>query len=125
MARTRLQYVIMGACVLITALFIIHEVLSLNKYGTSGTFDSIRKGRLFSSATVGIPPGIRTSGGTWNGSDGCHRLWIKGHSSYFDVRFNGSLSPLWSLFNKDLPADVKKWWLVSKKMCGGGHVYLR
>ena len=111
MACTRLQYVTVG-CVFITALFIIHEVVSLNKCGTS-TFDSIRKGSLFTSETVGMRSGIRTSSVLWNRSYGCHRLWIKGQSSWFDARFNGSISPLWSSSNKDLPADVKKWWLVS------------
>lgn len=140
MASTRLQYTIIGACMLITTLCVIHEVLDMNvlrvpKSATSGSTTGRvsspersvnvsspertvnvsspeRTGREHSPVvTVGMPSDIRTSGGSLNRSDGCHRLWIKGKSQWFDKRFNFSLSPLWSLKNKDFEQHIRRWWL--------------
>ena len=126
MARTRLQYTIIGACMLITTLFVIHEVLHMNVFRVPEAATPERTGRLSIPErtglvhspvmTVGMPSDIiKTSGGSLNRSDGCHRLWIKGKSQWFDKRFNFSLSPLWSLKNKDLEQHIRHWWLVS--MC--------
>ncbi|XP_072013624.1 CMP-N-acetylneuraminate-beta-galactosamide-alpha-2,3-sialyltransferase 2-like [Amphiura filiformis] len=113
MARTRLQYVIIGACALVTALFIIHEVLNFSNLKSADVVvGSIRKGRLFTSATAGMPSDVRTSGGSWNRSDGCQRLWMQGRSKWFDDRYDGRLSALWTSLYKDLPSDVKRWWLT-------------
>ena len=113
MTRTRFQCFIIGACALIAALFIIHEMLSSNRVLLSEeTSQAIRKGRLFS--TPGMPGSdLRTSGGSLNHSDGCQRLWLKGRSQWFDEKFDSSLSPLWTSSNKDLPNNILKWWLVS------------
>ncbi|XP_038069906.1 CMP-N-acetylneuraminate-beta-galactosamide-alpha-2,3-sialyltransferase 2-like [Patiria miniata] len=56
-----------------------------------------------------VPANVQIRG-LLNTTDGCHRLWLKGESLWFDLKFNGSLSPLWTRHNKKLSTEVALWW---------------
>ena len=73
------------------------------------TLGSIRS--LFTTKLT-LPEKVRTRG-ILNTTDGCRRLWLKGQSFWFDYKFNGSLSPLWTRYNKELTPVTAQWWKVS------------
>ncbi|XP_033113532.1 CMP-N-acetylneuraminate-beta-galactosamide-alpha-2,3-sialyltransferase 2-like [Anneissia japonica] len=41
----------------------------------------------------------------------CNRLWVKGKSKWFDERFNGAISSVWTRDNIRQSPDVTNWWL--------------
>lgn len=47
-------------------------------------------------------------------------LGDSGASDWFDSRFDGSLSPVWTQENMDLPPDVQRWWMVREQGLAGG-----
>lgn len=44
----------------------------------------------------------------------CHRCTMESSdTAWFDSRFDGNISPVWTKENVDLPLDVQRWWMVS------------
>ncbi|XP_071959096.1 CMP-N-acetylneuraminate-beta-galactosamide-alpha-2,3-sialyltransferase 2-like [Antedon mediterranea] len=41
----------------------------------------------------------------------CNRLWVKGRSKWFDQRFDGTISSIWTRDNIKQTSAVKNWWL--------------
>lgn len=44
----------------------------------------------------------------------CHRCAMESSdTTWFDSRFDGNISPVWTKENMDLPLEVQRWWMVS------------
>lgn len=40
-------------------------------------------------------------------------------ATWFDSRYDGGVSPVWTKENMELPPDVQRWWMVSHGGCCG------
>ncbi|XP_022094494.1 CMP-N-acetylneuraminate-beta-galactosamide-alpha-2,3-sialyltransferase 2-like [Acanthaster planci] len=112
--RARLRPTVFAAALLL----FLSVYLFLSEGGVSRTrgregrvpgFFSLTSIRHLFETELTVPEKVHLQG-MLNMTDGCRRLWLKGESLWFDLKFNASLSPLWTQHNKKLPTEVTLWW---------------
>ncbi len=112
--------VALATCLIIFSLYIYLKESGYSQPRVTpsqeSSFFSLSSVRRFFTTPLTVPENVRTRG-TPNYTDGCRRLWLAGQSLWFDFKFNGSLSPVWTRHNKKLTPVISSWWKV-------GHFFL-
>lgn len=114
-------------CFLSTA-FLLVFVMSLLFTYSHHSIAYLDPGGLGSIHRVKLVPGYAgmqrlSKGGPYPRGCICRRCPAEeaGATDWFDGRYDGTVSPVWTKENMDLPPDVQRWWMVSEGM-GHPHV---
>lgn len=119
-------------CFLSTA-FLLVFVMSLLFTYSHHSIAYLDPGGLGGIHRVKLVPGYAgmqrlSKGGPYPRGCSCHRCPAEetGAAEWFDGRYDGTISPVWTKENMDLPPDVQRWWMVSEGRgsaggcCGAG-----
>lgn len=107
-------------CFLSTA-FLLVFVMSLLFTYSHHSIAYLDPGGLGGIHRVKLVPGYAglqrlSKGGLYPRGCACHRCPAEetGAAEWFDGRYDGAVSPVWTKENMDLPPDVQRWWMVSE-----------
>lgn len=120
-------------CFLSTA-FLLVFVMSLLFTYSHHSIAYLDPGGLGGIHRVKLVPGYAglqrlSKGGPYSRGCACHRCPAEeaGAAEWFDGRYDGAVSPVWTKENMDLPPDVQRWWMVSEgtdPRAAWGHSFL-
>lgn len=123
-------------CFLSTA-FLLVFVMSLLFTYSHHSIAYLDPGGLGGIHRVKLVPGYAgmqrlSKGGLYPRGCPCRRCPAEepGATDWFDGRYDGTVSPVWTKENMDLPPDVQRWWMVSAGpgapcvLWHGGHGFL-
>lgn len=106
-------------CFLSTA-FLLVFVMSLLFTYSHHSIAYLDPGGLGGIHRVKLVPGYAgmqrlSKGGPYPRGCACRRCPAEepGATDWFDGRYDGTVSPVWTKENMDLPPDVQRWWMVS------------
>lgn len=106
-------------CFLSTA-FLLVFVMSLLFTYSHHSIAYLDPGGLGGIHRVKLVPGYAgmqrlSKGGPYPRGCSCRRCPAEepGATDWFDGRYDGTVSPVWTKENMDLPPDVQRWWMVS------------
>lgn len=106
-------------CFLSTAFLLIFVMSLLFTY-SHHSIAYLDPGGLGGIHRVKLVPGYAGmrlgKGGPFPRGCACHRCLAEEVSAadWFDGRYDGTVSPVWTKENMDLPPDVQRWWMVSE-----------